>query len=341
MFEDFFNRYLNFKNITFTIVLILFLIFIFKCKDIAIMFFACFVIACSLNPIVDKLSKKLPRGIATDIVTAGMLLLILAIFIPVSILAFEQISMFIDKLPNYIDHFDEFIFSIPILKQFHFLANDADNMMEQLSLSSSDLITHAVDIGKCVGKTCMYLIVSVIIIFNMVSDKINIKNYFLKAFPSNMRKKAEEVGKIISDKMGGYLIALIATSSSVAIVMLIGLLIFKIPYALLLAIITGVLDIIPIVGPALALIICLIAVYESGIAAIVSVIGVFILAQLVENNFVRPYIFGKVMHIHPIVIFLFLFIAAEYIGFVGVIFAPALAALVAVLFEELYLKRLG
>ena len=47
------------------------------------------------------------------------------------------------------------------------------------------------------------------------------------------------------------------------------------------------------------------------------------------------------MHIHPIVIFLFLFIAAEYIGFVGVVFAPALAALVAVLFEELYLKKIN
>ena len=45
------------------------------------------------------------------------------------------------------------------------------------------------------------------------------------------------------------------------------------------------------------------------------------------------------MKVHPIIIFLFLFIAAEYIGFVGVVFAPALAALCTVLFEELYLKK--
>ena len=114
-----------------------------------------------------------------------------------------------------------------------------------------------------------------------------------------------------------------------------------VPYALWLAVITAVLDIIPIIGPALALIICLVAVYESGTAIILSVIGVFAIAQLVENNLVRPYIFSKVMKVHPIVIFLFLFIAAEYIGFVGVIFAPALAALVAVLFEELYLKKIN
>ena len=256
-------------------------------------------------------------------------------------LSFEQISIFMTKLPNYIDNFDEFIFGIPLFSKFHFLANDADSFMEQLSVSSSDLLSHAIDIGKGIGKACMYMVVSVIIIFNMVSDKSNIKNYYLRAFPSTMRKKAEEVGNIIAEKMGGYLIALIATSSSVGIVMFVGLLILKVPYALLLAIITAVLDIIPVVGPALALIICLIAVYESGTFTILSVIAIFLLAQFIENNFVRPYIFGKVMHIHPIVIFLFLFIAAEYIGFVGVIFAPAIAALVAVLFEELYLKKIN
>ena len=340
MFGNAYTKYLNFKNITFTIVVILFLLFIFKCKDIAIMFFACFVIACSLNPIVDKLSKKLPRGIATELVTALILLLGLAVFVPVCILSFEQISMFIDKFPRYIDHFDEFIFGIPGLKQFHFLASDADNFMEQLSISSSELITHALGIGTSIGKACMYLIISVIIIFNLVSDKINIKNYFLKAFPSNMREQAKEVGQIIADKLGRYLIALIATSFSVGFIMLVGLLILKVPYALLLSVISAVLDIIPVVGPALALVICLIAVYQSGTGVLISVVSIFVLAQFIENNLVRPYVFGKVMHVHPIVIFLFLFIAAEYIGFLGVIFAPAIAALCAVLFEELYLKKL-
>ena len=340
MFEDMVKKYFNSKNITFGFIVLLFLFFIFNCKDIAIMFFASFVIACSLNPIVDKMSKKLPRGIATELVTAGILFLILLIFIPVCMVAIDQIRKKKKKLPNYIDNFDEFIFKFPFLKHFNFLADDADNLMEKLSLSSADLFNHVIDIGKIIGQSIVFLIVSIIIIFNFVSDKAILKSFYLKAFPSNMRKKAEEVGNIIADKMGGYLVALIITSLSVGIVMFVGLALLKVPYALLLSVITGVLDIIPIIGPAVALVICLIAVYESGSYAIISVISIFVLAQLIENNLVRPYIFGKVMHVHPIVIFLFLFIAAEYIGFVGVIFAPALAALVAVLFEELYLKKL-
>ena len=56
---DFFKQYITAKNIIFSIILILFLVFITKIKDIAILFFASYVISCSLNPLVDKLSKKI------------------------------------------------------------------------------------------------------------------------------------------------------------------------------------------------------------------------------------------------------------------------------------------
>ena len=340
MIDKFVIKYLNSKNIVFYLVMILFLLFIINSKDIAIMFFASYVIACSINPIVDKMEEKMPRTLATILVTLGILVVVLTIFIPVCELSYEQIKVFADKLPEYIDNLDEYIFSLPLLKHFSFLAGDANNLMAKVSLSSEDMLQRMMDIGKNIGSAFIYIFVSLIIIFNMVADKAVIKEFYLKMFPKNKRKRAKEVGKIISDKMGGYLIALVATSFSVGIVMLFGLWILKVPYAALLAVITAVFDIIPVIGPALALIVCVIATYEAGMGAVISLIAVFATAQLVENNLVRPYVFGKFLQIHPLIVFLFLFIAAQYIGFVGVIFAPAIAALVAVLFEELYLKKI-
>ena len=91
----------------------------------------------------------------------------------------------------------------------------------------------------------------------------------------------------------------------------------------------------------MALILSIITVYEFGTGAVISILIVFGIAHIVENNLVRPYLFGKVMDVHPIVIFLLMFIAAEYIGIIGVIFAPAIAALLDILFEELYLKKIN
>ena len=75
--------------------------------------------------------------------------------------------------------------------------------------------------------------------------------------------------------------------------MVVGLTIFGVNYAVLLGLITAILDIIPIVGPAVALVICLVATFESGWGAIIAVLWVFAVAQVVENNFVRTYISSK------------------------------------------------
>ena len=75
MFENVFQKYVSAKNIIFFIIAILFIVFLTKIKDIAVLFFASYVIACSLNPLVDKLSKNLaistkPNPYAFDLITA-------------------------------------------------------------------------------------------------------------------------------------------------------------------------------------------------------------------------------------------------------------------------------
>ena len=340
MLENLFNRFGNIKNIYFACFVVLFIAFIFTFKNIAIMFFASFVIACSINPVVDRLEEKMSRHMAAFLVLSLLSVIILAIFVPVCIISAEEIKLFALSFPKYVDKIDDYLLTVPFFSSMNISSADLEEMASSASSSSADIINNIINMGKNIGTAFVYLVVSAIIIFNMVIDKDKLKQYYLKVFPSNIKKRAEEIGDIIAQKMGGYLIALIATMFGVGLVMFIGLSLFNVKYAFMLSIITGVLDIIPVVGPGVALIICLIMTYQSGSGAILAVIGTFAVAQLIENNFVRPYIFGKFLDLHPIIIFLFLFIAAEFMGVVGVIFAPALAALVAVLFEELYIKSI-
>ena len=83
--------------------------------------------------------------------------------------------------------------------------------------------------------------------------------------------------------------------------------------------------------------------YELGswLGGFLGILVVFAIAQVAENNLVRPYIFGKFLDLHPLIIYLFLFITAQYLGVVGVIFAPAIAATVCVLIQELYIKNIN
>lgn len=341
MFERFFPKYITMKNIFFFIMAILFLVFISKVQDIAIMFFASYVIACSINPIVDKLEKKFKRSTATLITLSSILIGIISIITPLLFLVGNEIKKFSTSFPAIYKHLYYTIISSPIIKKFGGLNLNWNEIISSLSNYTSNIVNELVNLGINLSSTLIYIIVSIIIIYYFVADKELIRKAYLKLFPSQLREKAGEIIEIISQKIGGYVIALLTTMLCVGLVMIIGLSVLKNNYAIFLGLLTALFDIIPIVGPAIALIICIIVSLESGPGAIIGVLIVFAIAQILENNIVRPYVFGKILDIHPIMIYLFLFITAKYIGATGVIFAPAIAATVCVLIEELYIKNIN
>ena len=341
MFERFFPKYVTAKNVVFLIVAILFIIFITKIQDIAIMFFASYVIACSLNPLVDRLEVKTKkRSTASAIVLLSFIGIVLAFVIPILVLLGNEIKVFAESLPNNFNDIYKYITGLPFIGKFGAFHLDWQGIISTASSYTSNVVNEIINIGINISSAFIYLIVSLIIIYYFMADKELIRKTYLRLFPQNLREKAGNVGNIISKKIGGYIIALVATVACVGIIMTLGLSIFRVEYAVILGLITAILDIIPVVGPTVAFIICLIATYESGWGAVAAVIGVFAVAQIVENQFVRPYVFGKFLDLHPIMIYLFLFITAKYMGAIGVIFAPAIAATVCVLIEELYMKNI-
>ena len=117
MLNNFFQKYLTAKNIIFFVILILFLNFISKIQDIVIMFFASFVIACSLEPIVKKLTIKFSRAAAASITIAGMLLFAFAFFLPIIIIGGNEIKNFAITFPQYLDSLKEFLYTMPAMSK--------------------------------------------------------------------------------------------------------------------------------------------------------------------------------------------------------------------------------
>lgn len=341
MFDNLFQKYLTTKNIIFFIVMILLIKFIASIKDIAILFFASYVIACSLNPLVDKISKKFNRTVSAGIVLFLLLVVIGAFFIPLIVMGGYEIKSFVQHVPQYIDFVKDFVATLPFINKSQLAQIDIGDFISSASGFTSNFVNKSINLSVNFAQTIVYFIAALIIIFYFMADKETVKKAYMSLFPTNMKNKADEIIETISQKIGGYVTAQIVTMSSVGIIMTIGLLLIGVDFAVLLGLITAVLDIVPVVGPALALVICLVASAKTGVLTLTLICVVFAIAQLVENNFVRPYIFGKFLDLHPLIIYLFLFITAQHLGVVGVIFAPAIAATVCVLIEELYIKNMN
>ena len=263
------------------------------------------------------------------------IILLLAFIVPVIIIAGHEIVNFAQSFPQYIDNLQNIAGNASYIK-----AIDISEVLSSAAGFTSNFINETINLGINIGSAFVYLIASLLIIYYFLADKEQVRNTFLKLVPSQMRKKAGEIWDSISHKIGGYVVAQIATMASVGIIVTLGLLLIKVDYALLLGLISMVLDIIPVIGPAIALVICLLVTFKAGPLTLILVAVIFISAQLVENNFVRPYVFGKFLDIHPLLIYFFLFLTAKYLGLIGVVFAPAIAATCVVLTEELYIKNI-
>lgn len=340
MAKESFSKIFTLKNLIFLTVLILLIVFAFSNKDITLMIFASFVIACSLNPLVDKFSTKMKRGLASGIVLGLFILAIFLFIIPIFFIGIQQIGSFAEALPGYANNVNEYLSKSQTLINLGINKSSIIGFLSSALNNLAQSFSSAVVVVKSFGSALVYVLISTIFTYFFMADKDKVKATFLRFFPTDMRARVEEITGIIAKKMGGYITAQAYSIASVCVIMTIGLMLFKVDYAILLGLITAISDLIPVLGPFIALVICVLATYESGIVPVIGVFLSFAAAQLIENNVVKPYAFSKLLNVHPLLIFLFLFIAAKYFGVVGALFAPAIAAFVCVLIEELYMKNI-
>ncbi|MDD3436254.1 MAG: AI-2E family transporter [Candidatus Gastranaerophilales bacterium] len=337
-----FKEYFTTKNVIFLILVLLILKFLSQVTVVALLFFASFVIASSLNPIVDKLEKKkMKRTTATSLVLLGTLIISIAFFLPIIFVAIKQVQGLINILPEKIDLIQNFLLTYKFYGHRIPEIVNIEGILKSSSPFATGLVNQSITFTINIAQGILFLLAICMIVFYFMADKEVIKEGFLKLFPPKMKEKSSEIYDNISNKVGGYVIAQLLNMVAIGVLTAIGLALIKVDYALLLGLITGVLDIIPLIGPTIALVLCLIMANQMGLVAMVLVLVAFLTAQWISNNLVRPVIFGRFLDLHPLIIIFALLVAAQFLGVWGVILAPAIASLICVLFDEIYLKTIN
>lgn len=332
------KKYFTAKNAIFLVLVLIILKCLSQITVIALLFFASYVIACSLNPIVDQLSKKMKRQTASTLVLTGTLIISFAFFLPIIFIAVKQVQGLLSILPEKIELIQDFIFNHQFYGYRIPEIINIDDLVKSSSPFATRLVNQSITFTISFAQGILFFLAICMMVFYFMADKESIKEGILKIFPSEFKEKASDIYENISHKVGGYVIAQLLNMVAIGLLTAIGLALLKVDYALLLGIITGVLDIIPLLGPTIALVLCLIMANQMGLLSIVLVCVVFIAAQWISNNLVRPVIFGKFLDLHPLIIILAILVAAQFLGVWGVILAPAIASIICVLFEEVYLN---
>lgn len=329
------------KNIIFILLVVILSFLLPQMINILLLFFGAYVIACALNPFVLRMSKKMNRTVAATLVMAIGLLSITALFVPIIAVAIKEIRVFMMNLPDKLTGVYNFITGTKIYG--HKLAEmiDFDTVIGNSSNFAKDVVNHSLNITVGLAQLIVILIAMTMIVYYILADKDYLKMKFLQFFPPDLKQKAEGIVSSISTKVGAYVRAQLLSMAAVGIMVAIVLVIFGVDYATLLGLISGILDIIPILGPSIALAVILLVAYPLGIVKIIFIVLGFLLCQQLSNYVIKPILFGKMMKMHPLMIFLALFVANQFLGFWGVILSPAIAATLCVLIDELYLNPIN
>ncbi len=335
------NKYFTTKNIIFSIMMVLFLIFIAKIADITIMFFAAFVVSAALLPAIKKLEKYMPRALAVALVLFLVLIAVMGIVVPLVVLTLKQGAIFIKDLPSHILKFQDFIANFSILGFHPGQYLDFSDLSDISNTVVPKIVSQSLSITKVVTTFFTTVLAVTIMVFYICFDTKKLFNTFCTLFPKKMQEHASEILNTIVTRVGGYLMAQILMMLFVGVLTSVGLLIIHQDHAFMLGFIACILDIVPAVGPVLAFVIAVLVALPGGSLMVLGVCVIFGIVQLLENQVLRPLIFSKFMDMHPLTIILSLFVGAKFLGIWGVILAPALACVVCVLIDELYVKQIN
>lgn len=297
---------------------------LFFIRDILALFFIVMILVAAFDPVINQWEKKIRRGPSVALLFAIIILALAGIIYIIVPPVVTQLTQLVNQLPD-------------LAQKFKNLESYAPSLEKNLSSFSQNLtnITGSfVSITAGVFGGVFSLLTAFVITAYLLIDKNAFSQFAVSIMPTENRDRIIEVFEKIGEKLGSWFRGQLLLGAIIGVVDLIGLAIIGIPYALVLAIISGLLEIVPTIGPIVAGAMAVIVAYTTEPIKAIFVLILYVLVQQLENNFVVPKVMQKAVGLSPVIIIFAILVGAKLLGMVGAILAVPLAASISVIAQE-------
>lgn len=305
------------------------------------------------SPIVNFLERhKVPRGIGAllgliIVIVAVVLLLVLVIPMvtgqlvellrdaPSKISALSTWVVQLEKDFSIIEHVNNVV-------QIDSLIETAQEMINGVLTSLLSAIRDGiVPLVNNIASTVFTVFLGFVLGYWLANDYPKINDEICRVLPDSKEDDYRLMIAVVSRSVGGYLRAMLINSIIQGFLAYIGFSIVGHPYAATMGLLSGILNIIPVVGPSISCIIAvLIALFYSPVMAFWTLI-VAMLSQNITDNVIAPKINQSTMSVHPVISLTALVLGSTFGGAIGMVVALPLAAVIKSLFIFYYETRTG
>lgn len=314
------------RTIIFAFFFILAMFILWQIKSILFSLLIAFIIMSALKPLVNRLvNRGIPRLISSIVVFFVFLVaFVLLVFLALPPLINETILL-IKNLPYYIN-----------------LVFPNQNLNFDFNFISQQLIgvtNSFFQILKTFFSNLVFLISTLFFSYYLILEEDVIKKLVIKfidekdaSFLSNLFEKVER-------RLGSWFWGEIWLMSIVGAFTYIGLLLLQMPYALPLAVLAGLLEVVPNLGPTISAIPALIIGLSRSPFLFFANLSLYFIVQQLENNLIVPLVMKKAVNLNPLVTLLSLLIGGNIAGVLGVLLAVPITLIIETILMELTNKR--
>ena len=322
-------------TVTVALVWLLYLV-----RDTLLLIYVAGLIAVGLSPLVDRIEqqrlirqKRVPRW-AAILSLYVVLFTVVGLFVMLMVppLA-SQASDFLTAAPDLLSRGQQWLIDRGILTR----AITISEAVRQAPAGSDAVGTVLSAIWGFVGG--VFGVVTILIVaFYLLIDADNLVRAMVRLFPRQERARVRDAFRRAGEKVSAWLAGQLLLGAIIGTTAAIGLWIRGVPYFYVVALIAGIGELIPIVGPLLSAIPAIVVAFSVSPASALGVAVFFFLQQQVENHVLVPKVMSRQVGISPVLVIMALLIGGSLLGLVGAILAVPTAAILQVLLQELLVE---
>lgn len=298
-----------------------FILFAYLAKEAVIAFIVALVIAAGLDGFVGRLEKlNIPRILASIIV-------FLVLFAVLFFLIYSVTPVVIFEFSNFLNHFSSIADQILSYANIHFAVPSITSPTTEnlVSMLLSGNVSFFQIIGKFLGGAA-YALSVIILSFYLTTSKGGAEKFILAVLPADVEARALALYHRSRRKISRWAEAQLLLCVIVGVMVFIGLYFLGVHYSLMLGVVAGVLELVPVVGPIFSGAFAVVAALTTSLPLAIYTLIYFLVVSQVESNVFVPLLMKRAIEIHPAIILLSLLAGYEILGYVGLLLAVPMAA---------------
>ncbi|MFH1161774.1 MAG: AI-2E family transporter [Candidatus Jorgensenbacteria bacterium] len=278
------------------------------------------VISLGLDPFVSFLQRaRIPRFLA------AVFTFILGILVLAAVL-YVAVPVVVQEMGGFLGHVNQVLSSVGFGISEETLSGFSGDLSRALGLLSSADFSLSGAIGGVFGRAV--LITSTLIIsFYLTLEERGTERLLKVMLPDAYERAMLDIFDRFKVKIRHWFAAQLGLSLIMGVLVGVGMWVLGVPYALVLGIVAALFELVPFVGPVITGLIAFIVALSDSFSLGLYAVIFFVLIQQVENHFLYPYVMGRSMQVHPVIVIFSLLAGAQVAGFVGVVLAVPIAVM--------------